>query len=168
MSSSESLESTGSSDSSLTESENSSASDSSNSSVSLSSNSDSSSTFRETYPVHPLSYVIKEALTFRDSWVFASVLLDLRTTDQSFINQYGPSVVDFGGTFGNTFIPQDLRRVVDELRVKKSFRRDSLAAAKGEAIDWQIEMVKRVEDVIWKARQNAVLAGNTVEAGTAI
>lgn len=124
-----------------------------------SSNSESSSSFEENYGVHPLSYVIKEELSFKSSWVIAGVLLDIRTTDQDIIAQFGPADVDFGGTFGGSFIPQDIRRVVDELRVKKSFKHEDLQQAAAEARLWQNAITERVSDAIWAARQKSLLVG---------
>lgn len=119
--------------------------------------------------MHPLSYVVKEALQYKESWVIASVLLDIRSTDTAFIEKYGPVTVDFGGTFGTNFIPQDLRRVVDELRVKKSFKHcTSLITAAEDAQLWQNEMVNRVTRGIWDARNNRLGLPSSVETATPI
>ena len=126
---------------------------SSSESISSESESSSSSYYEALYGVHPITYVVKEELKYKDGWVFASVLLDIRTTDTAFLNQFGPAVVDFGGTYGTNFIPQDLRRVVDELRIVKSFRScTSLTAAAADAQLWQNTMVNRVTRAIWDIR----------------
>jgi hypothetical protein len=123
-----------------------------------------SSSFEENYGVHPLSYVIREAFTYKSSRVLAAVLLDIRTTDTDLIDKFGPSLVDFGGTFGVNFIPQDIRRVVDELRVVKSFVAPTIGQAEADATAWQIYVTNKVAEAIWAARAKSAEVGNSVES----
>lgn len=130
---------------------------SSSESISSESESSSSSYYEALYGVHPITYVVKEELKYKDGWVFASVLLDIRTTDTDFLNKFGPAIVDFGGTYGTNFIPQDRRRLVDELRVVKSFKSCiSMADAATQAQLWQNTMVNRVTRAIWDIRNQRI------------
>ncbi len=146
-------------------------SDSSESSVSENSEHSSSSSYYENlYSPHPYSYVVREELTFKDSFVFASVILDIRLTDQAFISKFGPFRVNFGGTYGNTFIPEDLRRIVDELRVVKCFKiiyalgSDAVTKAEAEGLLWQNTVADRVDQAIWSARNRRISLQNDPEA----
>ena len=155
------------SDFSSSSTESSSSSESVNSSSSeLSEQSSSSSYYEALYSPHPYSYVVRQELTWKDSWCLAAVLIDLRLTDQAFIQKFGPIKVDFGGTYGSTFIPQDLRRIVDELRVVKSFKvcygaTDAYVKTEQEALLWQNTISDRIDQAIWATRNRRLgLQGN--------
>lgn len=133
-----------------------------------SSNSESSSSFQENYGVHPLSYIVKEELDYKAGWVIASVLFDIRTTDQDNLRKFGPGLVDFGGTYGTNFIPQDIRPIVDELRVKKSFKGTTLALAAEDAKLWQSTIVEKATAAIWAAREKAATIVSSVESAVPV
>jgi len=157
--SSDSTESSVSSLTTVSESSESSISDISDTS-SLSSNSSSSSSLDSDEITR--STLVVEKLTYKDSRVYASVWMDMRYEDSQRIAKYGPALVDFGGTYGNTFIAQDVRKVVNNLKITKVFIEATPALAATYARIWQQTMIDRVNTELWRVRnaRKAALEGS--------
>lgn len=99
-----------------------------------------------------------EKLKYKDARVYATVWMDMRYEDSIRVNKYGPALVDFGGTYGNTYIPQDVRKVVNNLKITKVFIEATPALAATYARNWQQLMVTRVNEELWRIRNARIAA----------
>lgn len=98
------------------------------------------------------STLIVDQIVYKNGRAFASVQMDMRYEDSIHLNKYGPAKVDFGGTYGNSYIPEDIRKLVNNLKVTKVFIEATPREAGLQAKAWQAAMVTRVNAELWKIR----------------
>ncbi len=90
--------------------------------------------------------------------VFATIDVDLSVEYVKVLEAVGATViVDFGGNFGDFFIPQNLQTLADGLSFTQafSFANSSAVVAKAQASRWHAEIRYRIKAAILSAMANA-------------
>jgi hypothetical protein len=122
---------------------------------------------------YPLSSVVREELEAINGAIDATIGIDLNHIDQKLVERYGPAVVDFGGTFGQTndnpagvFLAQDMRPIKSGMKVTKRFTSQGHSDwAQVAAAEWQDAVTQRIGTALGIMRttdQQVVLGDRTV------
>lgn len=122
---------------------------------------------------YPLSSVVRQPLAAKNGVIEATVAVDLNFVDNRLNDRYGPTAVDFGGTFGvsvenpsGVFVPQDMRSLQTGMSVTKKFLVPGFPQhAQVAANEWLATMTTRIEQALGRLRtfdQLTVLGEMTV------
>jgi hypothetical protein len=115
---------------------------------------------------YPLSSVVKYLPVIRNSTVVATIGLDLNLVDQKLLSEYGPAVVDFGGTFGAVFVAQRLLPLSTGMQVVQNFVvQGHVDQASDAATLWLTAVTSRIATAIVALRttdQSVVLSQQTI------
>ena len=108
---------------------------------------------------YPLSSIITQKVVASGGGFTGTVIADLNMVDSNLVSEYAPVQIDFGGTYGGYFLPQNLITLVNGLSVSQTFPTPQLtpAAAAAAALAWETANAQAIG--------NALAALRTTDAG---